>query len=80
MARYLNRCLQRWEHVNHKNGIKDDNNIGNLEIQTPSEHMRSHTKGYKDGYCRGLTDGRNAQILQLKREIQTLSQKPKEVE
>ena len=66
MARHLKRCLQPWEIVHHKNGIRDDNRIKNLELTTNGAHHILHNKGYQDGYQKGLLDGRDNQIVELK--------------
>jgi len=72
MAKHLGRCLQSWELVHHKNGIKDDNRIENLELTTNGSHSLAHTKGYRDGFAKGLITGKNKQIQLLKEENKKL--------
>jgi len=40
--------------INHKNGVKDDNRLENLELATPSESHNHASKVLKRRYARGL--------------------------
>ncbi len=72
MAKFLGRNLHSWELVHHKNGIKDDNRIENLELVYRSGHIQAHSKGYRDGFQKGLIDAHGKRIKDLEARVTLL--------
>ena len=76
MAKHLGRNLHRWEIVHHKNGIKDDNRIENLElVGSLGQHARDHIAGYRSGYLKGYYCGRDTRIKDLLKKCEVLEQR-----
>ena len=58
-AKQLGRCLHTWEMVHHKNGIRDDNRIENLQLLVDDKHKQL---SFSEAKIKRL----EAKIIQLK--------------
>ena len=66
MAKHLGRCLHLWEIVHHKNHIRDDNRIENLQLVSGDKHKQITELERRIHYLEGRVTNLEAEIVLLK--------------
>ncbi len=66
MAKHLGRCLHDWEIIHHKNHIKDDNHIENLQLVSDDRHKQITIMESRIRFLESRVTNLEAEIVLLK--------------
>uniref|UniRef100_A0A6M3KDM8 Putative homing endonuclease n=1 Tax=viral metagenome TaxID=1070528 RepID=A0A6M3KDM8_9ZZZZ len=69
MAKHLGRCLHPFEIIHHKNSIKDDNRIENLQLVSNDKHNQITLLDNRVKYLESMVTTLESEIKELKLQI-----------